>query len=392
MGNEVKLLPTQDRQVDDLDANFMVDALSRNAGSERAVTPLSEPDGLIPVYVSSLDPRQPESASQSPPSSVPVNQERWISIFVELILENVSIELHLDPLDDDAAEKSSPLINFNLNNSKFIFKGFTNGTPLDAGSSLHVLSHKIIATDVRPRTIDKRNRFSEVLAPSALHQTTEETPQLEIRYNSDPSGAQLDVLLHRARLIIAPEFFDIVKTFLAATNSIEFSPSVTRQSSGARTPVTPTKSMSPSGRRSETDMARAVELNIHRPDVRPPNALRAKFGLYHAEFVVVENPLVKYSSAVVVGLNADLILNRKPGFYDFDSEISLAAGQAPHVMQVASSKLTELQIRVCLLSIDIHDIYICSYFTISGCYNVLVQAGSGRNKSPRDHRSVQNGL
>ena len=182
--------------------------------------------------------------------------------------------------------------------------------------------------------------------PSASHANTVETPQLEIRYNSDPSGAQLDVLLHRARLIIAPEFFDIVKTFLVATNSIEFSPSETRQSSGTRTPVTQTPSMSPSGRRSEVDFSKAVESNLRKTEARPPNALRAKFALYHAEFVVVENPLVKYSSAVVVGLNADLILNRKPGFYDFDSEISLAAGQAPHIMQVASSKLTELQIRV----------------------------------------------
>jgi hypothetical protein len=47
------------------------------------------------------------------------------------------------------------------------------------------------------------------------------TPQLEIRYSANPNAASLDVLFHRARLVIAPEWLLAVKDYLATTNTIE---------------------------------------------------------------------------------------------------------------------------------------------------------------------------
>ena len=354
LGSEFNLLPVEDRLDDDYQAELLTDLTGGHAVDARNAAPSSAED-LPPVLLSKLAAVRSESPS-SQSSTSNESAFKWVSVDLELALDNVGLEL--------VVEGPTPRLTFSLARiefpkSKVIFQGFTFGTLADAGMSVHIVSDEIWAHDCRPELTGRTNYFRDILAPSttdAASGPSATTPQLEVRYTADPATAHLDVLFHRARLVIAPDWLKAVKEFLASTNSIEFGQAPTKQVSPAATAV-----LSPSPSAIDVNSSRTSSPTLlssgspprrNKPVARdeasplPTRKISVKFCMHHAEFLAVQNTSSKYSHGVVLKFNADFKYSSAPGYVDFSDENVRDRRLLGSSSDVAASQLYEFQIHV----------------------------------------------
>jgi hypothetical protein len=349
LGGEFNLLPVEDRLDNDLQTELLTDMTDIDLDSTEP--PAEQAETKDEVYLSSIGiPATKPEDSETTRSDSPSNEDfRWISLDLEFTLENVSLHLHLD---DSLTQASTPLARLNFRNSNVIFHGFTFGTLEDAGFSIHIVSEEILAQDTRPDVPSSpSSQFRDILAPSREHGSAGmTTPQLEIRYHSNPKLAKLDVLLHRARLIIAPRWILSLKEYLASPNSIDFAaPTTDLSDAQSPAPSTP-RSRSPhhSSTDSDHELTRnETSLSAKRPTVtKPARKITIKFCVHHAEFVAVEDLLSKFSQGVVVNFNADYKFNSAAGYVDFEHDTGRDRQLLGSSSNVASSELQEVLIHV----------------------------------------------
>ncbi|XP_037089594.1 LOW QUALITY PROTEIN: vacuolar protein sorting-associated protein 13D-like [Pollicipes pollicipes] len=227
---------------------------------------LGEPVELEPATLI-----QPHHVQVTAPDSV------WLTMSVRLDLENVSLEL----VSGDA-----PLARVDFIRSQLLYESFS-----DASKDVDLMSREIRLYDARFTDFPANKRsnvFSLILQP--LFVKTERSLQAELHYRASAEHAQFTVLLNSMRLMGVLDWWREVNEFISASPEGGFGPA-----QAAPTAPAPNAGMAVSA---GVVTRRAAVLG------QPQQSLELKLNVSDCELVLVENPTLSDSAAVILKATA----------------------------------------------------------------------------------------
>ncbi|XP_043215701.1 vacuolar protein sorting-associated protein 13D-like [Amphibalanus amphitrite] len=236
---------------------------------------LGEPLGMEPT-----DLIQPHHVPVLAPETV------WLTMSVRLDLQNVSLEL----VTDDAAA----LARVDFIRSQLLFESFS-----DSSKDVDLMSREIRLHDTRFTDFPANKRsnvFSLILQP--LFAKTERSLQAELHYRASAEHAQFTVLLNSMRLMGVLDWWREVNEFINASPDGASPP---EDPSAPSTVVPANPSAAPTA-----GMAVGAGVVTRRAAVlgQPQQSLELKLNVSDCELVLVENPTLSDSAAVILKTTA----------------------------------------------------------------------------------------
>jgi hypothetical protein len=176
-----------------------------------------EAEATVLLPTSEREGAQDSSDGRLLEDSILYEGQTWVGLHFTFHLENVTLAL----LDNASGEPARPLATFALVDSQLSFTSYTDGTPREIGSSITLYARDIAIHDSRQQPALASNCFRAMLTPMGQVPTAGgraggDAPQLQITARTRPMHARVQVVLNQARVILLPQWLQLVGAFLGS--------------------------------------------------------------------------------------------------------------------------------------------------------------------------------